>query len=312
MAVAGRKRGLAPWTWVLVAAIAVLELAAHAWIVAAIPREQSWEAASAFVRARFRAGDRIVAAPAWVDPIVRNQLGDLLSLRSAAAVDLGGVDRIWELSIRGAEERRESVELDQRFGAVRVRMWPLLSEPLIYDFVEEVARAKVELLGAEGSKPCAWMRARSSSGGLGQGPTTPEERFVCDPRRPWLWVGATVLTDLDFHPRRCVFQHPTGVDPVRVTFQDVPLGERLVVHGGIQYESERSRQHDPVTLRVWIDGRLAGELVHQDGDGWTGMEIDTSALARERAEVRFETTTSNPKARLFCWSASSRSAARHD
>jgi hypothetical protein len=297
---------------VLVTAIAVLELGAHAWIGAAIPSEKSWEAAAGFVRARFRAGDRILAAPAWVDPVVRNQLGDLLSLRSAAPVDLGGVDRIWELSIRGAEERRESVELDERFGAVRVRMWPVSSEPLIYDFVEEVQRANVELLGAEGLKPCTWTRGRSLRGGLGQGPMTPNERFICDPQRPWLWVGATVLTDLDFQPRRCVYQHPAGVDPVRVTFSDAPLGERLVVHGGIQYESERSRRHDPVTLRVWIDGRLAGELVHRDGEGWTSIEIDTSGLAGEHAEVRFETTASNPEARLFCWSASSRSAARND
>jgi len=139
---------------------------------------------------------------------------------------------------------------------------------------------------------------------------TPEERFVCDPRRPWLWVGATVLTDLELQPRRCVYQHPAGVDPVRVTFRDAPIGERLVVHGGIHYESERSRAHEPVTLRVWIDERLVGELVHRDGDGWTGMEIDTSGLGRERAKVRFETTASNPEARLFCWAASSRSAAR--
>lgn len=312
MAVAGQKRDLAPWTWVLVAAIAVFELGAHAWIGATIPSEQSWEAAAGFVRARFRAGDHIVGAPAWVDPIVRNQLGDLLSLRSAAPGDLGGVGRMWELSIRGAGERRESVELDERFGEVRVRMWTVASEPLIYDFVEQVQRAEVELPGAEGSQPCTWTRGRSSRGGLGQGPMTPEERFICDPERPWLWVGATVLTDLDFQPRRCVFQHPAGVDPVGVTFHDAPLGERLVVHGGIQYESERSRRHDPVTLRVWIDGRLAGELVHRDGDGWTGIEIDTSGLAGERAEVRFETTTPNPEARLFCWSASSRSAVRND
>jgi hypothetical protein len=297
---------------VLVAAVAVFELAAHARIVAEIPSDQSWEAASAFVRARFRARDRIIAAPAWADPIVRNHLGDLLNLQSAAPADFGGVGRIWELGIRGAEERRESVELDERFGAVRVRMWPVSSAPPIYDFVEEVERAKVELLGAEGSKPCTWTRARSSSGGLGHGPMTPEARFICDPSRPWLLVGATVLTDLDFHPRRCVFQHPAGVDPVRVTFEDAPLGERLVVHGGIQYESERSRDHEPVTLRVWIDGRLAGELVHQDGDGWMGMEVDTSTLGPERAEVRFETTAPNPDARVFCWSASSRSAVRHD
>ncbi|MGB8222104.1 MAG: hypothetical protein WCF10_05930, partial [Polyangiales bacterium] len=83
--------------------------------------------------------------------------------------------------------------------------------------------------------------------------------------------------------------------------------DRLVVHGGIDYNNERQRVHGPVVLRVWIDDRLAGELIHHDGDGWSGIEIDTSELALDRAVVRFETTADNPSARLFCWSASTRS-----
>jgi hypothetical protein len=77
-----------------------------------------------------------------------------------------------------------------------------------------------------------------------------------------------------------------------------------VIRGGIDYNSERRRAHGPVTLRVWIDDRLAGELVHHDGDGWSGIDVDTSELGLERATVRFETTAKDPTARLFCWSAS--------
>jgi hypothetical protein len=93
-----------------------------------------------------------------------------------------------------------------------------------------------------------------------------------------------------------------------VTFADVPMGERFVVHGGIDYHTERYRRHEPVTLRVFIDDRLAGELVHEDGDGWSSNEIDTSQLAHTRATVRFETTAEDPTARLFCWAASTRAA----
>ncbi|MGB3050480.1 MAG: hypothetical protein WBB42_05745 [Polyangiales bacterium] len=305
MAEAGRNLGLAAWVWVLIVALAVFELVAHPMIRAATPSDESWEAAAAFVRARYRSSDRIVGAPAWVDPIVRNQLGDLLSLRMAAPPDPAGIDRLWELSIRGARSRNEPPALEKDFEGVRVRMWSLPSDPLIYDFVEEISGAQVELVAADRSKACPWVAARQAPGGLERGPMTPRERFVCDPRRPWLWVGATVLADLELQPRRCIWQHPAGPDPVRVTFTEVPLGDRLLIRGGIDYQAERRLVHAPVTLRVWINDHMAAELVHEDGDGWSGLEIDTSGLSREPAIVRFETTAGNPDSRLFCWSASS-------
>ncbi len=308
MAEAKRKLSLAAWAWVLIAGLAVFELVAHPLIRAAIPSDESWEAASAFVRARYEPTDRIVAAPPWADPIVRHHLGDLLSLRMAAPGDLAGIDRIWELSVRGATTREERPALEQEFDGVRVRMWPVSTDGVLYDFVEHIGDARVELVAESGVETCPWTSARPSRGGLGHGPMTPLERFVCDPRRPWLWVGPTVLQDLELQPRRCIWQHPAGTDPVRVTFHDAPLGERLVIRGGIDYNSERGRAHGPVTLRVWVDDRLMGELVHRDGDGWSGIDVDTSGLGLERAEVRFETTAMDPTARLFCWSASAQGA----
>jgi len=293
---------------VLIAAVAVFELAAQAWVQGAIPSDESWEQASAFVRTRHQASDRIVGAPSWVDPIVRSHLGDLSTLPMAAPSDLAGIDRIWELSIRGASTRDDEPDLEEHFDGVRIRMWVLSTDEVLYDFVEEVANAKVELVGANGAQLCPSVRGHPSRGGLGQGPMPPTERFLCDPRRPWLWVGATVLADLELQPRRCIWQHPAGTEPIRVTFPEVPLGERLVIHGGIDYHAERERIHGPVVLRVWIDDNLAGELIHHDGDGWSVLEIGTSELRSERAEVRFETTADDPGARLFCWSASTRTA----
>ncbi|MBT8469948.1 MAG: hypothetical protein KJN97_14485, partial [Deltaproteobacteria bacterium] len=63
--------------------------------------------------------------------------------------------------------------------------------------------------------------------------------------------------------------------------------------------------HAPVTLRVWINDQMAAELVHEDGEGWSGLEIDTSEHPRGSAIVRFETSADDPSSRLFCWSASS-------
>ncbi|UCH28827.1 MAG: hypothetical protein JSV06_11185 [Myxococcales bacterium] len=308
MAEAGRKLSLAAWVWVLIAALAAFELVAHPLILAAIPSDESWEEASAFVRARFGPSDVLVAAPAWADPIVRYELGDLTSLRMAAPVNLAGVGRVWELAIRGATTRDDPPLLEEDFGGVRVRMWPMDSPALLYDFVEEIEHADVELVVDGERRACPWTQARPDRGGLGRGPMMPTERFICDPRRPWLWVGATVLADLDLRPRRCIWQHPAGTAPVRVTFSDVPVGERLVVHAGVDYGVERRRAHAPVTLAVWIDAELAGELVHHDGDGWSRLEIDTSGHGAQRATVRFETTAPDPAARLFCYSASAQTA----
>jgi len=307
VAKAGQKGSLAAWTWGLIAGVALFEIVAQSWIQAQIPSDESWEAASAFVRERYQPTDRIVGAPSWVDPIVRSHLGHLLPLRIAAPSDLAGIDREWEISIRGASTHEEPPDLEEDFDEVRVRMWRLSTDRVLYDFVEQIERAEVELVTPDGLHSCPWVHGRPAGGGLGHGPMTPAERFVCDPQRPWLWVGATVLADLDLRPRRCVWQHPAGADPVRVTFPETPIGDRLVVHGGIDYNNERQRVHGPVVLRVWIDDRLAGELIHHDGDGWSGIEIDTSELALDRAVVRFETTADNPSARLFCWSASTRS-----
>jgi hypothetical protein len=289
---------------VLIAGVAVFELAAHPVIHAATPSDEAWEAASAFVRARYQPTDGIVAAPSWVDPIVRARLGDLLSLRAAAPNDLEGFERIWEVGIRGATTRNEPPAIEEDFDGVRVRMWPVQTEAVVYDFVEEIEHAQVERVDADELHACTWVRAQPAQGGLGQGPMAPSERFICDERRPWLWVAATILADLELRPRRCIWQHPAGTEPIRVTFPDVPLAERLVVRGGIDYNNERRRAYSPVTLRVLIDDRLVGELVHEDGDGWSGIDIDTSALGLERATVRFETTAKDPRGRLFCWAAS--------
>ena len=304
MAEAGAKRTLAPWVWVLVAGLAVFELVAQPRIREAIPSEESWSEAAAFVRAEREPSDRIVSAPSWIDPIVRRELGDLASLRAAAPPDEAGFTRVWEVGIRGATTRRDAPALERHFGLVRVRMWPVNAPTIVYDFVEEIATARVELDTEEGPLDCPWTRARPDPGGLERGPMRPAERFACDPKRPWLWVAATVLADLELEPRRCIWQHPAGPKALTAIFEDVPLGDRLVVHGGVDYQVARRRSHAPVTLRVKLDGDIAAELVHRDGDGWSGLAIDTSAREGERVEVRFETTTPDPAARLFCYAAS--------
>ena len=304
MAEAGRKLSLSGWVWVSVAGLAAFELAAHVWIIAQVPSDEAWRDAASFVRTRLTPTDRIVAAPSWADPFVRRELGDLMPLRAVAPPDDAGFDRVWELGIRGATSRLDPPTLEQELGPVVVRMWEVEAPTIVFDFVEHIARAGVDLVKAERSVACPWATGPPDRGGLERGPMKPAERFECDPKRPWSWVGATILADLKLRPRRCIWQHPIEDGQVCTTFRDVPLADTLVVRAGVDYQVARRRTHAPVILRVFVDDELAGELVHRDGDGWTGLDIDTTHARGALATVRFETSASDPTARLFCYAAS--------
>ena len=318
---------LGGWGWTLLVLLALAELGFHLRIRAAVPLPQDWEDASTSIRAGFQPGDRIVASPPFLDPLLRHHLGDLLTLRTASRDDFAGAKRLWELSLPGRSSRDEAPELTESFGRLRLRRWPLRSERVVYDFVERLGESRVQLdlpalagaapaaaVATDGGEAraavdCPWTRgAGRNPGGLGRGPMEPAERFVCDLDRPWLWVGATVMEDLGIEPRRCVWQHPAGREPVRVTYEAVPMGQRLVVHAGLFYLNERERFEAPVQLRIWIDDVLAAEISHEDGDGWARYELDTSDRLGDRAEVRFEASAEQPYARSLCWAASSRVA----
>ncbi|MEM7137455.1 MAG: hypothetical protein AAF500_12785 [Myxococcota bacterium] len=306
MAEATSKPIVARWARFAIVAVALFELISPWAISASIPTEPQWREATDFVRSGFEPGDRIVATPRWTSPLVRAELGDLLTLRTASEDDLAGASRLWEVSIRAHSARTDEPAVEAHFGGVRVRRWPVSTDALVFDFVEQVANAEVTWVDGDEVRFCAWRDAPPARGGLGRGPLAPAGRFVCDRRQPWLWVGATVAADLELLPRRCVWQHPAGTEPVRTRFEHVPLGDTLVVEGALDYNNDRREGRSPVLLRVFIDGRLAGELRHRDRTGWTRLEIDTSRFAGSGREVRFETTTPNPAARTFCWSASTR------
>jgi hypothetical protein len=112
-------------------------------------------------------------------------------------------------------------------------------------------------------------------------------------------------------PRYCVWQHPAGTEPIRASFADVPLGERLVLYGGLYYEHKRNLEHGPVSVAVRVDGEEIGRMTHADGDGWKRMEASTQRAGRprrERGTVTIEVTAPNPHLRSLCWAATTRGA----
>jgi hypothetical protein len=311
---AAPDRRLLALPWLALLCFPLIEVGAHALTLAGVASEADWRAAAQLVRQQALPTDLIVSAPSWTDPTLRLVLGDRIDLAMAGRSDTAAYGRLWSLSVRGArppEAPAGAPELSRDFGPVRVERWTLGAPTVVHDLVEHVFDAKVELVQRGEPRPCTLApRKPGRRGGLGFGAVPPARRFQCPDRRGFVWVAPIVMEDLELQPRRCVFQHPAGREPVRVTLPDVPLGERLVVHAGVYYEHERMRDGAPITLEVSIGGKPAGQMVHRDGEGWRRMEIDTRALGQRRAPVRFEVTTDNASKRIFCWAASTRSGSR--
>ncbi len=295
--------------WVAILAFALVELVGIQIIRLGVAPPDDWRRAAAFVRENLRVKDAVSAAPAWADPTLRWVLGDRISLGDAGRSDLARFERLWALSIRGkrpADAPARRPDLEKLFGRVRVSRWDLGPSPVLVDLVENVERARVSVIGSGREQQCPFRRGSpGGGGGLGKAVVPPADRFVCDARERWLFVAPVVMEDLQLKPRRCVWQHPRGPEPIRVRFDDVPLGARLVFYGGLYYEHERTLQGSPVTAEVFVEGQSAGRMVHRDGEGWKRMVIPLEPTG-SRGEIRVEVSTPRPARRGFCWAATIR------
>jgi hypothetical protein len=310
------RQGLArdAW-WVLVLAFALVELGGMLLVRLGVAPPGDWKRAADFVRQNHRARDAVAAAPAWADPTLRRVLGDRIRLADAGRSDLASFERLWALSIRGkkpADAPARRPDLSRQFGRVQLDRWDLGPSAAVYDLVQNVEHARVSMVNGGLERACPFRRgAPGGGGGLGKGVVPPADRFVCDPSESWLFVAPVVLEDLGLSPRYCVWQHPRGPEPIRVTYPDVPLGQSLVLYGGLYYEHERMLQGAPVTAEVFVQGTRAGRMVHRDGEGWkrTVIPLGEKGSSLPRGEIRIEVSTPRPHRRGFCWAATVRSAA---
>jgi hypothetical protein len=232
--------------------------------------EDDWAAAAEVVREGFEEGDAITVAPRWADPLLRQHLGDLIDPAMAGRSDLEGYRRLWTLSIRGhrpVDAPPVDAAVDVLVGRVRVLRWPLPAPTVLYDFVEHVADARVEWVEGGEARPCHWdARGRPQGGGLGAGPLTPGQLHRCDPRRPWLWVGATTQDTLDLEPRRCLWQHPAGTGAAAGHVHRRPPGRsRRALRRHLLRARAGTRSTAPVSAEVFVDGASLGALTREDG-----------------------------------------------
>lgn len=300
------------WALLAVPLVGAVELAGQRWTTHRAPSFDGWAEIEAPVRAIKQAGDLVVIAPEWADPMARRALGDeLMPLRDVARPDETRYAHAIEVSILGesAPELRGWREESRReLGKFLIRR---LANPaprrVIYDFVDHARPGEADVRGTVPPMECVWnSRAPILAGGLGGHPTFPPERFEC-PAGVFFNVGVTVIADEEFRPRRCLWSHPLARGELVTRFHDVPLGQVIRGHGGLYWMVERERRGAPVTLTVRVDGDTVGAFTHRDGEGWKGFEMPLGAHAGQRArEVELAVTSTSYKDRHFCFEADTR------
>ena len=227
----------------LLVAIALWEVCAARRDAGAVPGDAAWRVAGERVRAGFRPGDLIVFAPAWIDPVGRRELGDLIPIEAAARMDAARYGRIWELAIRGARSPDTAglaAVATEDHGGVVVRRYERAPVIVVGDVIEHLATA------------------------------------ISDGPRPTL-----ELTEVGFAPHRCLQISPPPGRPVRIAFPQLPLGRELVGYAGIADVFTRRDVRSPGRLDVEIAGRVIASVAPGVDDGWVRFAAPTSPGAAD-------------------------------
>jgi hypothetical protein len=287
-----------PTTRAGLAALAAVSLLALVETASAIiapyraPSDGDWRAAASEIRAGFRPGDLIVAAPAWADSILRVHLGDLIPVEVAGRLDDERFARVWEVSQRGAHAPAAAggaVAEERRFGALTVRRVERRPAVVSYDFVANWADARVSRHGANGA---AVECPRDG------------DRLQC-PDIAYNYLRRQIV-EVDTRLRLALLAQPVPQATVVVEYPAVRLGRSLVVATGLSNVWMRKAADGTVDLRVVIDGLTGGTFTTANDDGWVVHHIDTTARAGQVAAVRFEITSPAPYARHFALAAEAR------
>jgi len=281
--------------WSVVVAVAIVLLALVESVNAVVapsraPTEKDWAAAAAKVRAGFRPGDLIVAAPAWADPLMRLQLGDLVPMPVAGRMDSARYGRVWEISQRGAraaDTAGGTVAEFSRHGALGVKRWEKRAAQVTFDLLTEWHRAEVSVVTpAQAEVPCA----------------ATHDGFQC-------LGGASLkpeLLEIDTTLRNGLAVNPVERETLVLVFADVLLGRELTVASGLHNVWLRKAGDGKVHMRVLVDGRELGAVEATSQSGWALRSFDTAALAGQSGKVRFEITTDKSNARHFGFAAEAR------
>jgi hypothetical protein len=273
-----------------IALLATLETAQALIAPTRAPTPSDWGAVATAVRAGFRPGDLIVAAPAWADPVLRQYLGDVITIPMAARMDDARYGRVWEVGQHGAHaaEARGTATEERRFGALTVRLVERPPAQITYDFLEHWTEARVTRWepGARRLEACPWRG----------------DRFACP-------TGGAVhreLVEVDTRIRRALMAPPVANAIMAVEFPAVPLGRQLELRAGLHDVWARKLGRGTVNVEVWIDGQPITSATVGNRSGWLPIRIDTTLRDGQTASVRVQISSPEPNLRQLAFAAEAR------
>jgi hypothetical protein len=255
------------------------------------PTDADYKAAAEKLKAEHKDGEPIVFAPKWMDPLGRRYFGARVPMDLLLLSDVDRYPRVWLVSVRGHRHPWLAGLAPKKTlvsGPVRVELFEKPADEVLFDFTRDWAKAKVERVG---DKVAGCPRVGN--------------QFACNPVAGWNSVKPQ-LAEVGHHPYRCIYAHPVQEHLMRIRFRGVTLGKRIVGYTGIDDFENRKRADTPVVLGVRVDGRLAGQIAHQNQWPWRRFEIDTTPEEGKRSEVVFEVSAEKAYARSFCFAAEAR------
>lgn len=238
-----RDRWVALLSLFSVLGVAIVETAAGVHQVASTPRPTDLKSLAQVVRSELAADDLIATAPAWIDPVVRSELGDKMPIAMLGRPDARRYPRIFEISLGGARSEDTqglSPDWEKTFGAYSVRLYRQRAETVTYDIVARYADAKIL-------------------------------QFMHDPKRPLTMQSAAVLPD-GMPATPCFFQGPS---PVTCPPPRGPAGAFVCPQGRIERRTLEIAYRPRLGLSVSPGAGQVTELVWDaiPDDAWQGATL---------------------------------------
>jgi len=271
--------GYIPGLVAAVVLLALLESALGLFGPRSAATDADWASASRVVREGWKEGDLIVFAPAWVDQVGRQHLGDKMPIAMVARADAAPYARIWELSIRGARAEETSAltaEEESRHGRVTLRRYTQPAALVRYDLTAHFAEALVSTHPSDhpdqvhpcpedkGARRCAAVRI--------------------EPR----------VMEIDYRPRRGILSPIVPGETTELIYENVP-GGLLVGYVGLHDYYARKSADGVVLLRAQVDGHSAITLPVRNEDGWRRFELP---LGEGSHQLRISLSSDRPASRL--------------
>ncbi len=127
-------------------------------------------------------------------------------------------------------------------------------------------------------------------------------RKIRCPGPEWNYAGRTIIIS-DHLLRECIWLHPIQGAKFALDFDDVPLGDYIQGHFGMDDAAVDPPGPHGVNMTVLLDGRELGRFSCPSRRGWFAWQADTPKRRGTRGRVTIQSDASFTGRRHFCFTA---------